>query len=102
MAEVEEICPVAVWDVGDPGWRHDREAKTRWLEEQGLPASDMYRAEFWLIDAPFARIFCYAHDDNGCRYCAGHSPFPHDHLTAKEPPRDVPLSGLPPRELLGR
>ena len=98
----EEIKPVAVWDVGDPGWPHGREAKTQWLREQGLPVDQMFRAEFLLIDAPCARIFCYALNEDGHRY---RSQDLHGHdarRAATEPPRIVPLSGLPPRELLAR
>jgi hypothetical protein len=96
--------PVAVWDTRNPNWRYRREEKSRWLREQGLPADEMFRAEFPLDGAPYARIFCYALNEDGRRYMDGHSQDPHDHAActaAAEPPRIVPLNGLPPRELLG-
>jgi hypothetical protein len=101
----EEIKPIAVWDARHADWPHGHKEKTQWLRDQGLPADEMYRAEFMLIDAPCARIFCYARNEDGRRYMTGHSPGPHDHdacEVATEPPRIVPLSGLPPRELLVR
>jgi hypothetical protein len=96
--------PIAVWDARARTWPHRHEAKTRWLREQGLPVNEMFRVEFLLIDAPCARIFCYARNEDGRRYLEGHSQDPHDHdacEAATEPPRIVPLSDLPPRELLG-
>ena len=78
-----------------------RAAKSRWLGNQGLPVDQMYRAEFLVIDAPCARIFCYALNEDGRKYCTAHPQEPHDHTPAVEPPRIVPLSALPPRELLG-
>ena len=97
--------PLAVWDAREPDWLNGREAKTQWLKKQGLPVNKMYRAEFLLTDAPCVRIFCYALDDRGLRHWAqGHVWTPHDHDAcgaAREEPRIVPLSDLPPRELLG-
>jgi len=96
--------PVAVWDVRDDAWRRDREAKTGWLKGHSLPAGQMYRAEFYLLDAPFARIFCYALNDEGRVHLNRHHVpgEPHDHSLceiAREEPRDVLLSELPPPEL---
>jgi hypothetical protein len=88
-----ETAPVAVWDVHDRGWQYAREAKSRWLREQGLPADRMFRVEFFLIDMPCARISCYALNGAGARYRDGSR-------AATEPPRMVALTGLPPRELL--
>jgi hypothetical protein len=102
----EEIKPIAVWDTRDADWPNDREVKSRWLRDRGLPVDEMYRAEFFGGDVPSARIFCYALDQDGRRYLNGHDPRrAHDHdkcAVATEPPRIVPLSGLPPRELLIR
>jgi hypothetical protein len=100
MAGIE---PVAVWDARDRAWRRRGEARSQWLRGEGLPVDQMFRAEFLLIDAPCARIFCYALNEDGRRYIEGHSRDPHDHdacEAATEPPRIVPLSTLPPRELL--
>jgi hypothetical protein len=97
MMAMTGVAPVAVWDAGDPGWaRYCRlmEARAAWLRGQGLPADQMYRAEFLLIDAPCARIFCYALNAEGRTYKDA------DGEVATEPPRIVPLADLPPRELL--
>jgi hypothetical protein len=96
--------PIAVWDAREPAWRRNRQAKVDWLKEHGLPVNTMHRAEFYLIDAPCARIFCYALNEAGKRHWApGHDPRqPHDHDrcgAAEEEPRMVPLDELPPLEL---
>jgi hypothetical protein len=84
--------PAVVWDAGERAWLRDRKAKSAWLEERGFPVNQMYRAEFYLIDAPFARIFCYALNDNGRKhgFCGS---------IVREEPRDVLLDELPPTEL---
>ena len=96
--------PLAVWDCNQPEWWHNRELKTAWLAEHGLPGHSMYRAEFYLIDGPCARIFCYALNDEGRKHFApGHKPGePHDHDScriAEEEPRMVLLPDLPPAGL---
>jgi len=94
--------PVAVWDCGQPEWWHDREAKTAWLKAHGLPAL-MYRAEFH-DDPPRAVIYCYARNSEGRRHFT-HPPgecTPEAHgpqCVAREEPRTVLLSELPPAEL---
>lgn len=98
------VEPVAVWDVRDFDWWRNWKLKSAWLQEQGLPADSMYRAEFYLIDGPCARIFCHALNGDGRKYPApGHEPGePHDHAAcrpAEEEPRMVLLSDLPPAEL---
>ena len=102
MAETE---PVAVWDVSDPVWRHGWRPKSQWLRDQGLPVNQIYRAEFFLGDPPRVRIFCYALNEDGRKHWApSHVQAPHDHDAcgaAREEPRIVPLTGLPPRYLLG-
>lgn len=99
-----ETGTVAVWDVSDPRWPNRHEAKSRWLRKQELPADQMYRVEFFDDGMPRARIFCYALNKDGQRYLNGHDPHrAHDHgkcAVATEPPRVVPLTRLPPRELL--
>jgi hypothetical protein len=98
-----ELVPLAVWDVREDRWWLDRKFKSDWLHEAGLPRDVMYRIEFWLLDAPFARIFCFALDDDGRKHWApGHIRGPHNHDSchpAFKKPRDVPLDALPPREL---
>ncbi len=99
-----EIAPTAVWDCRDPDWPRDWQAKSDWLREHGLSGNKAYRIEFYLIDGPVARIFCYAIDGDGkVHWTHGHDPDrPHDHGTcdvAREDPCDVLLDELPPPEL---
>lgn len=96
------VEPVAVWDVGEPEWRRHLKAKSAWLREQGLPVDVMYRAEFYLAGGPCARIFCFALNGDGRKYLLGHVQGEHDHeacQVAREEPRMVPLTELPPPEL---
>ena len=96
-------APLAVWDVREDPWWDKYYARRDWLKAAGLPARKMYRVEFFLFDAPFARIFCYALNKEGCRHWApGHAQAPHDHDACSpvyEAPCDVLLEDLPPREL---
>jgi hypothetical protein len=50
----EGVKPLAVWDSTEPGWcdEHWRE-RTEWAVLH-LDAEFTYRAEFYLLDAPFA------------------------------------------------
>jgi hypothetical protein len=62
----------------------------------GLPTWKMTRVEFYLIDAPVARIFCHATDENRraiCHWDGGRA----SHV--REDPRDVLLHSLPPEDL---
>lgn len=96
--------PVTVWDVRESRWQQGpAEGRSAWLRAHGLPAGMLYRAEFYPGSPPSVRVFCYAPDDQGRRHWnENHIPGPHDHSAcdaAREEPRDVPLDGLPPREL---
>lgn len=98
---------VAVWDASDPGWLKRHAVRSRWLREHGLPADQMYRAEFFQDSGGVlsVRIFCYALNSEGRKYLGPeHNPQrEHDHeacAPAKEPPRTIPLSELPPASLL--
>jgi len=100
-----KVQPLATWDVREKSWQFwARPQRSTWLYDHGLPADDMYRCEFYLIDAPFARIFCYHRDEQGNWHCNGaHGDGPHGHgdcEPATESPRDVLLNELPPPELL--
>lgn len=94
---------LAVWDVSDEDWwTEQRTARARWAEDHGLPVNETYRIEFYVLDAPVARIFGYARNDAGKVYmnCAQDGPHSHaDCHVATAPPHDVLLSELPPREL---
>jgi hypothetical protein len=96
-------APVAVWDCREDRWWDQHEARTGWLDEQGLLGRMIYRIEFRLIDAPVARIFCYALNAEGKRHWLPcHVPGPHDHSlcdVARLEPVNVLIDGLPPEEL---
>jgi hypothetical protein len=99
-----ETTPLAVWDVREASWFGAlRPARAAWLEEHGLPALDLYRVEFY-ADGPAARLFCFHRNAEGHRHWNdAHVPSPHDHDAcgrAVEEPRAVPLSELPPPDLL--
>lgn len=90
--------PLAIWDVNTkPGficWEHWSEA-VAWnkdhLPDQG---NDTYRLEFYLVDAPFAKAFRYATNEQGRRYM--------DLATGEAAvlePVTVPLTELPPPHL---
>lgn len=98
---------LAVWDVREPDWWTGWRAKSDWARAQGIPVDDTHRIEFYLIDAPFARVFTYARDGQGRKHWNEHhtcrDSADHDHSrcdVARQPPYDLPLDALPPRELL--
>ena len=93
-------APLATWDVRGPRggafcrWEHWLEA-VAWnvghLPDQG---NDTYRLEFYLVDAPFAKAYRYAVNDQGRRYMDPATDEP-----AVEEPVIVLLSELPPPHL---
>jgi hypothetical protein len=95
----EVPTPLGVWDVNDGEdsayWAHWREI-SRWAVAH-FPnrASDVYRAEFYLIDTPFAVLFRYAEDDHGRHYTD-----PATGEVARTEPVTMTLSELPPGHLL--
>lgn len=98
--------PLAVWDVRETGWWPGREVKSEWARRHGVPVDVTYRLEFYLADAPFARVFSYHLNEEGRRHLGPqHNPHrDHDHSACKPatvPPFDLPLTELPPRELCG-
>ena len=99
-----ETKPRLVWDVREEGWfSPNRAQKTAWLEERGLPVDDIYRVEFYLLDAPSARVYCYHRDEQGHKHWnEHHTTGDHDHSAcapAYIPPYDVPLRDLPRPDL---
>jgi hypothetical protein len=98
-------APVAVWDARDDAWfRGPFTLRAAWLKSAGLPVHKLYRIEFYLLDAPAARIWCYQLTPDGLRtWAPGHTREPHDHDRCgpwTQDPRVVVLAGLPPPELL--
>lgn len=93
-------APAAVWDCREDAWWQDWEAKVAWLRDQELPFRYMYRAEFY-DGPPRVTVFCYAPDGNGKRRYV-HAPgdcVPEEHgphCVAREEPREITLTGLPP------
>jgi hypothetical protein len=96
---------LAAWDCREDRWREKDVARREWLYAHDLPAGRLYRAGFWLLDALFARVSCYALSNEGVPAVARPGPAyqgVHDHAAchlACEDPRDSVLADLPPREL---
>jgi hypothetical protein len=86
--------PVTVWDGRERAYDRIREPAMEWLEAQGIPVDPAYRAEFFLVDVPFARVFTYAQDDQGNRHMDPATGEP----AVNEPYVKV-LSELPPDDL---
>lgn len=97
----EDLKPLAVWDAKAADWPHrwteGQIQQMAWWIQQRLTeySSDIYRIEFYLLDAPFAVVHKYAPQGEGFKY--------HDPATGQaaiEPPVLVPLCELPPAHLL--
>lgn len=93
--------PIAVWDTtegNDSLWsRHCAEA-SRWaVGHFGAEAHFTYRAEFYLLDAPFTVLHRYARNENGFKF-----KLPGDGGPVLDEPLVKPLHELPPAYLLGR
>jgi hypothetical protein len=89
----EGLEPLAVWDSTEPGWcdEHWRE-RTEWAVLH-LDAEFTYRAEFYLIDAPFAVVHKFARNGDGRKWAANGE-------AMTEPPAILPLTELPPAHLV--
>ena len=94
MIAPQATAPLAVWDTSDPQppWREI----CAWAQEH-FPhrANDVYRAEIYLIDTPFAVLFRYAENASGHRFL--------DRATGEAAvldPVTVTLDELPPGHLL--
>jgi hypothetical protein len=62
--------PLAVWDCRERDslfWQHWQETHI-WAMEHLKDANSTYRAEFHLIDIPFAVVHRFATDDNGRKF----------------------------------
>jgi hypothetical protein len=92
--------PIAVWDAQDPEglfWLNWREASA-WATEHIRDVNDTYRAEFYLLDAPFVVLHRFAADDAGRHIW---DPETESAMLAGQPVVQV-LDELPPPHLLGR
>lgn len=92
-------APLAVWDVSDgkdsPYWAHWRETSAWAVAHFPRQAEDVYRAEFYLLDTPFAILYRFAEDEQGRRYTD-----PATGEAARAEPLRMILSELPPEHLL--
>ena len=99
-----EITPLAGWGATEPdvgwdrwhSWPHWREAE-QWAMDRSLVGGALlvYRIEFYLTDAPFARIYRFARNDGGHLFTD-----PATGKAALDKPVDVVLDSLPPADLL--
>lgn len=89
--------PVVVWDGRERAYDRIREPAMEWLTAQGIPVDPAYRVEFFLVDAPFARVFTYTQDDQGRRHvdpATGDAAVnePYVKILSELPPDDLRLS----------
>lgn len=99
-----EVAPLAAWGATELGVGWDRwhswsrwfEAE-RWATEHGLAGFDhaTYRIEIYLVDAPFARVYRFARNDDGHLFAD-----PATGRATLAEPVIVVLDELPPAELL--
>lgn len=91
--------PLGAWDAKDrpPGWTDDHTRQmTEWVQAHlPVPACDIYRVEFRVLDGPFAVVYSYRLDGDGCKHLD-----PETGDIAIASPLLVPLSELPPAEIL--
>jgi len=102
---VTEAAPLAAWGAAEPdvgwgrwySWPRRLEAE-KWAMDRGLIGDGIlaYRIEFYLVDAPFARVYCFAR--NGAGHLFNH---PATGRPALAEPVTIMLDDLPPAELLG-
>jgi hypothetical protein len=89
--------PLAVFDVHENNWQglpaRARDRINDWARGEGLDPNDIYRVETYVIDCPFVRVFAFARDAAGNKFLGEDGVNP-----ARLPPRDVPVSSLPPVE----
>lgn len=91
--------PIAVWDANLAGslWFRLWPETARWSQAHISDTRNRcFRAEFHLIDVPFAVLHCYAKDENG------HSFNGPDGEPALADPVVEMLDELPPPHLLGK
>ncbi|MGW4663203.1 hypothetical protein [Streptosporangium sandarakinum] len=96
MTSRDTLEPLVVYDAGDDTYQqrigtpwHDQ--LLAWARSNGITPDDVTRLEVYLLDAPFARVYEYALDENGRRYLTNDG---NDH--ARREPYNVLLTSLPP------
>jgi hypothetical protein len=89
-----DAVPLETWDAGTnfytPGWQE----RVDWAREHLGDAGRLYRAEFYLIDAPFAVLYRYAENEDGRKFMD-----PATKAPAVEEPIVLMLAGLPPERI---
>jgi hypothetical protein len=92
----QSVAPLIVWDANDRSYFRSplREEAFAWTVEHCGADEDTRRIEFFLMDAPFARVHRYALDAAGRRYLD-----PATDEIAEQPPVTVILNELPPAHL---
>lgn len=92
------VKPLGVWDTREDRWHRDlAPGASAWAVKHIADANSTYRAEFYLIDGPFAVLYRYVRDETG-------------HVSVTEPdgepvtaePVVQALDELPAAHLLGR
>jgi hypothetical protein len=98
------VTPVAVWGAAERGGWGRWHSWPRWLDaekwamDRGLCGGGLatYRIEFYLVDAPFARVYGFARNDDGHLFTD-----PATGRATLADPVTVMLDELPPAELTG-
>lgn len=94
----EGLEPLAAWDgirISEYGFSRETIERAEWARERLGDPAFIYRAEFYLLDGPFAVVHCYARGADGFKYQDAETG-----SIAVEPPAIVPLGELPPAHLL--
>jgi hypothetical protein len=96
--KAETGTPLGIWDVRDRDniWHQHVREGIGWAAQHIREPDRTYRAEFYLIDAPFAVLYRYRENGEGCCYL---DPVTGD--VAVEEPVMQALDTLPPQRLLG-
>lgn len=90
------VRPLSVWDARDRNWWNPQQAgRCAWLKANRFNTAEIYRAEIYLLDDPFIRVFTYTRNEHGLLHLV-----PGTRVAVVAAPMDVPLLGLPPKELL--
>ena len=85
------MTPLAVWDARARNYMRICVPVMEYLLSQNIPPVDTYRVEVYFLDVPFARVFTYAQDQQGCRYFDESTD-----VAAVNAPYDQILTELPP------
>lgn len=92
------VSPLATWDASDPSWmdEHWRE-RTDWAAAHFPDVNRTVRAEFYLVDVPFAVLHRFAKNEDGQLFLDPATGNP-----AWDDPVRLMLAELPPGHLMRR